>query len=140
MGMELRGFEHLTPRLQVIGAVSLHVPDSPAVPVLAEYSAVITVQIDVELQRDAALRGVVGSVGKQTGGHIAVAILDSDWATSGRGEYVDPSDPVVRMAAHLAINEHDGEYPWPLVQAKGLQHYRIDSSFFEMAERRLGRK
>jgi len=93
--------------------------------------------IDVELQRDASLRGVVGSVGKSDGGHIAVAVLDNDWMASGRGSQVDPDDPVVRLAAHLAVNEPGDEYPWPLVPVKGVDHYRIDSSFFTKAGQQL---
>lgn len=96
-------------------------------------------RLDVELSRDASLRGVVGSVGKRFGGHIAVAILDADWMASGRGNTVNPDDPIARLAAHLAINQHGDEYPWPLVSAKGTDHYRIDSSFFSKAEEQLAK-
>jgi hypothetical protein len=94
-------------------------------------------EVDVELTRDASLRAAVGSVGKSSGGHIAVAILNADWMASGRGETVDPDDPIARLAAHLSINESGSEFPWPLVKSKGADHYRIDSSYFAKAEVRL---
>ena len=93
--------------------------------------------LDVELTRDASLRAVVGSVSKADGGQVTVAVLDADWMRSGRGDTVDPFDPVVRLAVHLAVNEFGPEYPWPLVQSKGIDHYRVDSSFFAKAEEHL---
>ena len=78
-----------------------------------------------------------GSVGKADGGYVAVAILDADWMKSGRGDTVDPMNPEVRLAAYLAVNEPAGENPWPLVTAKGVDHYRVDSSYFAQAEAQL---
>lgn len=93
--------------------------------------------LDVELVRYPPIRGVLGSVGKDDGGSIAVAVLDADWRDSGRGDTVDPDNPVVRMAAYLAINQHGDEPPFPLVEAQGLDHYRIHSSYFDKAEAAL---
>lgn len=94
-------------------------------------------RLDVELVRYPPIRGVLGSVGKDDGGWIAVAVLDTDWRESGRGDTVDPDDPVVRVAAYLAINEHGDEPPFPVVEAQGSDHYRIHPSYFAKAEAAL---
>jgi hypothetical protein len=56
---------------------------------------------------------------------------------NGRANWVDPGDPVVRMAAYLAVNEPGNEEPRLNVTVKGQEHYRVDSAYFAKAEARL---
>jgi hypothetical protein len=98
----------------------------------------MTEELDVELQRDASLRGVTGSVNRPDAAPLAVAILDLDWDRAGMGDQVPADSDVAKMAAHLAVNEAGGEAPWPLVEVGGLDHFRVDSSYFHEAEKRLG--
>jgi len=94
--------------------------------------------IDVELKRDLSLRGVVGSVGRQDQGPVAVAILDSEWRAADQGMTVPDDSPVARFAAHLAINEPGGELPGEgLIEVKGLAHYPVRAEYIMEAAKRL---
>ena len=95
-------------------------------------------ELDVELRRDASLRGVTGSVARPDAAPLAIAILDLDWDRAGMGDQVPADSDVAKMAAHLAVNEPGGEAPWPPVVVGGLDHYRVDSSYFDEAAKRLG--
>ncbi len=65
-------------------------------------------------------------------------VLDGDWRRTGVGGAQVPEDsPIAMLAAHLAVNEPRGEWPWPVVVVKGLDHYRVDSSYITEAARRL---
>ena len=98
----------------------------------------MTEELDVELQRDASLRGVTGSVGRPNANPLAVAILDVEWRRAGMGDQVPADSDVAKMAAHLAVNKPGGEDPWPLVKVGGLDHYRVDSRYILEAKKRLG--
>ena len=101
----------------------------------------MTEEIDVELQRDASLRGVTGSVDRPNANPLAVAILDVDWRAAAMEEDQVPEEsPIARLAAHLAVNEPAGEPPpppWPPVKVGDLDHYRVDSSYILEAAKRL---
>ena len=88
----------------------------------------MTEELDVELQRDASLRGVTGSVGRPNANPLAVAILDAEWRRAEMGDQVPADSDVARMAAHLAVNEPGGEAPSHRVDVGGLDHYPVDSS------------
>jgi hypothetical protein len=100
----------------------------------------MTEGLDVELKRDASLRGVTGSVGRPDAGSLAVAILDVDWRSAEMGDQVPADSDVARMAAYLAVNESGDELPpspWPPVNVGKLDHYRVDSSYIVEAAKRL---
>ena len=95
-------------------------------------------EIDVELKRDISLRGVVGTVGRQHQGPVAVVILDSEWRAAEQGMTVPADAPVALLAAHLAINEPGGELPGEgLIEVKGLAHYPVRAEYVIEAAKRL---
>lgn len=53
------------------------------------------------------------------------------------GIAVPPDSQIARLAAHLAVNEHGGEAPWPDIDVKGSKHYRVDSSYIYKAAKAL---
>jgi hypothetical protein len=82
--------------------------------------------VDVE-QRNASLRGAIGSVRRPDGTLISVALLDSHWHDAHQEGLIVPSDsPIAALADHLTIMEAGGEPPNPDVEADAQGYYRVD--------------